>query len=369
MATEQQGLDDIDPWAPRRNPDLVGHEGVLSALVQAAQGGRLPHAVLVGGRAGIGKATLAFRFARWLLAETPEAAPGLFDLKPGGRLCHLDPDHPTFRRVSASSHADLLTIERGYDPKRKKMRGEIVVDDTRAVAQFLRHTAGEGGWRVVIVDSADDMNRNAANALLKILEEPPPRALLLLICHAPGRLLPTIRSRCRSFLLHPLAEADVIRLLAQHRPALGTVERDALARLADGSIGTALMLADTGGLDLYRGIITLLGTLPRTDGALVHQVGDQLARADGDAAWDSFTDLLLDALGRMVAGAASGTSRAVLAEERAIFDRLAASLPLDRWIALIDGLRTLYGRGDAVNLDRKQMLLETVGMIEGALGR
>src|SRR5205814_6509761 len=160
-------------------------------LVEA---GRLPHAILLSGPRGIGKATFAFRLARFLLAGPEDLPAEMFGETEKGGLA-IDSESGVFRRVASGGHADLLTVERAYDPRRRRMRGEIVVGDTREISAFLRLTPAEGGWRVVIVDGADEMNRNAANALLKILEEPPQRALLLLVAHSPGRLLPTIRSR------------------------------------------------------------------------------------------------------------------------------------------------------------------------------
>ena len=191
--------------APRENPSLSGHEPAEKELLSAFASGRLPHGLLITGPHGVGKATLAFRFARFLLSQgAAPSAGGLFAPAVPSSLA-LPPEHPVFRRVASSGHADLLTVERGIDPKRKRERTEIVVDDTRAIAAFLRLTPAEGGWRIVVVDTADEMNRNAANAVLKILEEPPSRALLILVSDNPGRLLPTIRSRCRRLPLRQAA--------------------------------------------------------------------------------------------------------------------------------------------------------------------
>src|SRR5438034_4587944 len=207
--------------APRANPDLVGHETAERELRRLEEAGRLPHALLLSGPRGIGKATLAFRFARFVLASGGgEGALGALFGEADATGLAIEPESGTFRRVASGGHADLLTVERAYDPRRRRVRGEIIVENTREIGAFLRLTPAEGGWRVVIVDGADEMNRNAANALLKILEEPPRRALLLLVAHSPGRLLPTIRSRCRRFPLLPLPEATVAALLARYRPEL-----------------------------------------------------------------------------------------------------------------------------------------------------
>jgi len=169
---------------PRANPDLLGHQAAETELRRLFDSGRMPHALLLSGPRGIGKATLAFRLARFALAQGAgeEAGPSLFG-EDGGAGLAIPSDSGVFRRIASGGHADLLTVERAYDPRRRRMRGEIVVGDTREISTFLRLTPAEGGWRVVIVDGADEMNRNAANALLKILEEPPQRALLLLIAH------------------------------------------------------------------------------------------------------------------------------------------------------------------------------------------
>ena len=342
---------------PRENPSLSGHEAAEQVLLKAFTSGRLPHGLLVTGPHGIGKATLAYRFARFLLSQEGDGGGGLFAPTVPSSLA-LPPDHPVFRRVASNGHADLLTVERGIDPKRKRERTEIVVDDTRAIAGFLRLTPAEGGWRIVIVDTADEMNRNAANALLKVLEEPPRGALLLLVCHAPGRLLPTIRSRCRKLYLQPLAADEVVRLLLEHRPELSGEDALTLARMADGSIGRALELADAEGLVLYREMVGLLDSLPRLDGVRLHRLADAVARGEAEELYRTLTDLLVDFLARMVAGAAEGGVREVMPGEGALMRRMAGFGRLDQWVEVWENLRALFGRADAVNLDRKQVVLD-----------
>src|SRR6516225_10538730 len=216
--------------APRANPDLVGRESAERELRRLVEAGRLPHAILLSGPRGIGKATLAFRFARFLLAKGDDATKAAAE-----SALAIDQESGVFHRVASGGHADLLTVERAYDPRRRRLRGEIVVEDAREITSFFRLTAAEEGWRIVIVDGAEEMNRSAANALLKILEEPPRQALLLLISHSPGLLLPTIRSRCRRFPLDPLARALVTRRLRHYRPELGQSEAEGLAALSEGA--------------------------------------------------------------------------------------------------------------------------------------
>src|ERR1700757_457790 len=164
---------------PHENPELIGQAAAEGSLLDAARSGRMAHAWLLAGPRGVGKATLAFRFARFLLAGSEAEAGGLFGSGP--QTLAIDPGHPVFRRVASGAHPDLRVVARGVNPKTGRLRSEIVVDDIREAIGFLRLTPSEGGWRVVIVDGAEDMNRNAANALLKVLEEPPARAILLLV--------------------------------------------------------------------------------------------------------------------------------------------------------------------------------------------
>jgi len=348
---------------PRENPMLLGHETAEAALLQAYGSGRLPHAWLISGPRGIGKATLAYRFARFLLAE--KEGPALFAPTPSSLA--LPAEHPIFRRVASGGHADLLVVERSLDPRRKKLRSEIVVDDTRAIASFLRLTPAEGSWRVVVVDGADLMNRNAANALLKILEEPPKRAALLLVSDNPGRLLPTIRSRCRILALKPLAEATVQAALERFRPDLGSDDRAILVRLAEGSIGRALDLAAGDGLALYRSLVALLERLPELDGAALHALADRLQRGEGEEGFRLVAELLPGWLARMVALAAGGAAEAgALPGEALAMRRLAARRGLDQWVEVWEKLTHLFAQADSVALDRKQVVLNAFFALEDA---
>ena len=367
---------------PRANPYLAGHEAAEAALLEAHGQGRLPHALVLGGPRGIGKATLAFRLARFLLAQG-RGGPDLFGAAPPSSLTVAE-DNPVFSRVASGGHADLLTIERGINPNKWKkrdpppdadarkrvLRDEIVVDDTREVANFLRLTPAEGGWRIVIVDSADDMNRNAANALLKILEEPPRRSLLLLVSHTPGRLLPTIRSRCRKLALKPLPEAEIVRLIGHYRPDIADGDARALARLAPGSIGRALDLAASGGLDLYRALLKLLNPLPELDAAALHALADKLARAEAEDSYRTVTELMTQWLARMIRTAAHGTEEHAEGEivrgEREGMRRLAACRSLDQWVEVWEKITRLFAQADGLNLDRKQVVLGAFLTLEGA---
>lgn len=350
---------------PRENPALLGHENAERELRWLVELGRLPHAILLSGPRGIGKATLAFRLARFLLAGPEDVPAEMFGETETGGLS-VDPESGVFRRVASGGHADLHTVERTYDPRRRRLRSDIVVEDTRAIAGFFRLTAAEEGWRIVIIDGAEEMNRNAANALLKILEEPPRRGLLLLVSHSPGRLLPTIRSRCRHFPLAPLGRLLVLQLLGQYRPELARPEAEALAGLAEGSIGRAIELAEAGGLALYRSILGILAQVPRIEVAELHAFADKLARSDAEEAYRACQELLSQFLAKMALRAAGRPFEPdeLIAGEGEVMQRLAARADPARWADLRDRIGRDFANTDQLNLDRKQAILGAFFAVE-----
>ncbi|HEY7577823.1 MAG TPA: DNA polymerase III subunit delta' [Acetobacteraceae bacterium] len=328
---------------PRANPQLLGHETAEATLLDAMRSGRLHHAWLITGPDGTGKATLAYRFARRLLAGMPV-----------DNSLALDPDHPVFRRVAAGAHADLHTVELAYDERRRRMRTQIAVEDVRGISAFMGLTPAEGGWRVAIVDGADQMNQSSANALLKILEEPPQRAILLLVCAAPGRLLATIRSRCRRLRLAPLPPETMERLLAGYLPDLSPDQRGRLATLAEGSPGRALMLAQQEGLAIAGLVNEVLAALPALKLQRAYAVADALAR--GDTAFSNFMDLLRAAIAASVRDVARGRG-----DEEQL--RLVASRPLDAWGDVWHALTLLQDETERFNLDKRQAVVASLGML------
>ena len=288
---------------------------------EAARSGRLHHAWLIAGAAGIGKATLAFRFARALLAGFP------------GDGLDVPPAHPVFRRVAHGTHADLALLERAWDDRRKRVRTEIVADDVRAIGGFLSLTPAEGGWRVVVVDGAEHLNRSAANAMLKLLEEPPSRAILLLVSAAPGRLLPTIRSRCRTLRLAPLGEAAVADALGTLLPGTDAATRQRLAAGAAGSPGRAIGAASPEHARMQAEVERVLA-----DEADAIALADRVARAEDGLGM--FADLLRCGL--------EARARAFAATDPAGAARDAAS-----------SLRVgaLRDEAERFNLDRRQTVL------------
>jgi DNA polymerase-3 subunit delta' len=332
---------------PRANPLLLGQEAAEATLLEAMRANRLHHAWLITGPDGVGKATLAYRFARFLLSG-----------RPGADSLYLDPAHPTFRRVAVGSHADLSVTERGYDPQRRRMRTQIAVDDVRKINAFMALTPAEGGWRVAVVDGAEDLNQASANALLKILEEPPQRAMLLLVCAAPGRLLPTIRSRCRRLRLAPLPEPPMQRLLAEYLPDLDPEARLRLAALAEGSPGRALLLAEEEGLKAAGLVARVLADLPNLPASRALDVADALGRSD--TGFSTFMDLLRTDLAAAVRDSVRGQAGPEML-------RLVGLRPLDAWGEVWQGLTRLQDETERFALDKRQALIEGLGLLSGRM--
>ena len=352
---------------PLESSDLYGHQAAEQALLEAFHRGRLPHAWLIGGPPGIGKSTLAYRFARFLLSAPDSLQTSLLTPRPAESLA-ISPDHPTFRRVAAEGHADLLAIRREPDPKSGRLPKDLPVDAIRRVAPFLSLTAAEGGWRVVIVEDAHTLNRSGANALLKILEEPPEQSVIVLVADNPGAMLPTIRSRCRALTLDPLPETVVVDFLASRLPTERADEGPILAKLADGSIGRAVALARTDALDTYRDLLALLAQLPTLDWQTVHRFGDSLGPVANEQSYRQTTELLTWWLGRLVRSLARGTlPPPIIEEEATLIQRLTQLAGLDRWLAVWEKTGRLFDRTDAANLDRKQTIVQTFLALEATV--
>ena len=288
MARDDSADDDLDEAPqPRAATILCGHALAEAALLAAYRSGRIPHAFLLCGPRGIGKATLAYRMARFVLAH-PD--PGARAVQAAASL-FVDPKHPVARRIAAQAQPDLLILERTLNDK-GVLRNQIAVEDVRKTVAFFGSTAGEGGWRIAIVDAVDELNRSGANALLKVLEEPPQRALLLLVSHSAARVPATLRSRCRILSLRPLGEADVAAALAAATDsAAEDAEIAAAAAAADGSVARAYSFLDAGALALRRQALDLLDRLPALDGKALHALGEALAGTD-PAPLNAFVDTI-----------------------------------------------------------------------------
>jgi DNA polymerase-3 subunit delta' len=355
---------------PRETTELVGHDAAENRLLEAWKSGRMPHAWLFTGPRGIGKATLAFRLARFALHNSTsftgeESGPSLFGetgIRPVTTGLAVVPTLPVARLVANGGQPDLLVIERSINPKTKTLRRDILAEDVASLSAFLRLTPAGSGWRVVIVDSVDDMNRNAANAMLKLLEEPPKRALLILVSHAPGRLLPTILSRCRKLHLSPLRDQDVRALLNMFEPNMTQGLASMATQLAEGSIGRALEIASNEGTTVLRDAVRMLDGAPPVDRKRLHEACDIWVRRgkgeDGDPL-PKRMGLLLWWLGQGVRRLAAGqpaTTETILGEAK-VFNALVGRFGLAGCCERLERAEHTLQRGTALNLDRKQMVM------------
>ena len=329
---------------PRMTSELFGHAEDEQTLLDAYRGGRIPHAWLIGGESGIGKATLTYRMARFVLAYPDPALPAVQK----AQSLAVPADHSTARRIAGQAHSDLLVLERVVNEKTGKLFTVTRVEDVRRTVPFFGSTAGEGGWRVAIVDPLEDLNRSGENALLKVLEEPPPRALLLLVSHAPGRVLPTIRSRCRTLILRPLVAEDIVRAMGAAIRENGSADETlAAAGAADGSVGRALALLETDALELRQQVNGLLDRLPALDPRALHALGDEIAgtQAETLAAFMDAVNAWLSA--RLRSGPQDASRLARVAEV---------------WAAVNSAAR----EAEAYNLDRKPLVFSIFGRLAEA---
>lgn len=339
MNGEQPGLLE-GAIPPETNTALFGHDTAQNFLANAYRSGRMHHAILIEGAEGIGKATLAYRFAHHVLSHPdPLNAPD--------HIADPDPSDTVSRQIAGGASHNVLHLARPVDEKTGKVKSVITVDEVRRAGKFFTQTSGTGNWRIAIIDPADDLNRNAANAILKILEEPPKRSLFLVLSHTPGRLLPTIRSRCLSLRLHPLSPADLDRALAHLGAAAG--ETDSIVELSEGSVARALLLRNYGGVDIAEAFVDILERGRLNDREPIYKLAETLAARDRDVAYQFFTELAVD------------RTQAMAREAGATGDLIEA----DRLARLSSALKEHFATAAAYNLDRKQTVLHAFSLFFG----
>jgi DNA polymerase III subunit delta' len=271
---------------PRETERLFGHAESEQRFLQAYQSGRMPHAWLLSGPEGIGKASFAYRAARFLLSH-PD---GRSDTVQRARTLDSPLDSVVGRRVLAQSHGGLTVVRREIESGKKTIPTEIKVDQIRRLIQFFETTSGEEGWRIAIIDTLDEVNRSGANALLKLIEEPPERSLFLMVTHAPGRLLPTIRSRCRVLPFKPLQEEDILKAINDQPEHADPSRAREAARHAHGSVREALSLLDPSTLATIAHVETLLGRLPTLDRSEILEMADGLTGRDKTGQYETVID-------------------------------------------------------------------------------
>jgi DNA polymerase-3 subunit delta' len=291
---------------PRETMGFAGHATAERTFLDGYRAGRMPHAWIIGGPEGVGKATLAWRVARFLLANPDPHSASV----QRAQTLDVDPACAAARQIAALSSSDIALLRRQWNEKVKKLYTEIRVDEVRVAMRIFQHAAGGSGWRIAIIDSADELNRNAANALLKIIEEPPARSLFLLIAHRPGRILPTIRSRCRLLMLEPLSDQDVVGAMAALNLDHSRDQVERAASRAGGSVKEALRLLESESGRFDDKIRNVLKRLPQVDWQEIHALGDAVAGRDNEAAYESLMANVFSFLDRSVReGAERGPAR------------------------------------------------------------
>ena len=325
------------PPHPRETFDWLG-EDAERAFVDALTRGRLHHAWLLTGPEGVGKATFAYRAARRLLGAAPDPASGQLGAAPAD---------PVSRQIMARAHPDLLVLQR--DTEDGKPRRLIPVDEARELGAFFTKSPAAAPWRVAIIDAADDLNDSAANAILKTLEEPPERGVLLMVSHTPGRLMATLRSRCRRLGFKPPAAHLALRWLSE-RGALDPETAAVYLEIAGGAPGGAWRLAREAGLEMDAAAIELLRSLPGGDGAHLPGLADRFRATAGAGLFQLFFNRL---------GVRAQEKARSLASSRALL------LDADRWAEAAAMLAKIAARAEAVNLDRGDALHTAVGLLRG----
>lgn len=364
---------------PRETPRLYGQEAAEAAFLTAYNSDRLHHAWMLTGPRGVGKATLAWRIARFLLATPPVAEDGLFGAPPAPDTLDIAEDHPVWSRTRALSEPGLHLIRRGRpgrdDSDREKARkdgrraAEILVHEVRQLGRFINLSQAEGGRRVVIVDAADELRDSAANALLKMLEEPPARTVFLLVTHQPSRLLPTIRSRCRTLRLAPLGAGDMAAALAQTGTDLPE-NAEGLATLAAGSVGAALRLVHLDGLALYGELVAILDSLPRLDRPRALALAEKAAQPKQGERFELLLDLIDVVIARLSRAGALGRPPApeAVPGEAAMLARLSPDAAAARgWAEAAARITDRTRHGRAVNLDPAALVLDTVFKMQSSV--
>ncbi len=337
------------PGHPRWAPGVVGHARVLQEFRTCLAGGRVPHAWLLAGPRGVGKATFAYQAAIGIFAN---------GMDPEGHR-EVPPDHPARRRVTAGSHGDLLVVERGTDDT-GKARG-IAVESVRALHEFFGLTSAEAGWRIAIIDALDELSLQGQNALLKVVEEPPPRTLLFLIAHTARTVPATILSRCRRLPFAGLSVQDCATVLERALPEQTPVERAGFARLANGAPGVAVSLADADALKLFGDITTFheSGSVGNVEQA--HELSEQFVRMPGSERFPTFVAAYKTWIHRLAIRLAAGGSALgddIVDNESSVQERYGQSLGLAGVLALWNDVGRIADAAMHAHLDRKQAVLD-----------
>lgn len=353
---------------PREAVRCLGHENVEQTLLSLINSGAMPHALIFSGQKGIGKSTMAYRLTRYLLKHgTPDTAQdSMFDDAPTeAKSLDVAADDPTFSKVVSGGHPDLLTIERPMDAKKGTRKNNVDVETARKVAPFLRMTASNGGWRVVVIDDADTMNRNAQNAMLKILEEPPKNAILILITHRLGAMIPTIRSRCRVLNFDPLPDDILANLMEKEvGGSLSSEQRTLLNNMSGGSIGVARKIIESNGLETTETIIELFKKWPDFNWVDIHHLSDQAGRAGQNDNFPNIEKSFLWVVENFIFTLANPTQQLPNAIAGQEFQRIRQSKNVQEWLDILEALKAHFNQFNYQNLDKRQGVLGAFSLLK-----
>ena len=363
LTLDETGAVPAGEMLPKDNPLCLGHHIQEEGILKLYNADKMPHALIFAGAEGIGKLTFAYRTARFLLAQditdpNQDALFGPAEPEPASTM-EIAPDHPTFRRIAAGGHSDFKIVDRLYDDAKGRKKDSVEVAEIRKVAPFLRMTAAEGGWRVVIINDADTMNRSSQNAILKILEEPPDNTLLILAAHRLGALIPTIRSRARVINFQPLSLEDFQVLLQRQGHHLGQSELQALYTLSESSIGRALDLIDQGGLDVMGKVITMFEDYPEWKYSQIHVVAEDLARPNNSHGFMMFQNVMLWIARQLTIAKARGRNLpSGPLSSLDLFDTVIQNSSLEGLMRLCDILQDHFETVNRGNLEKRQAVLK-----------
>lgn len=359
--------------APREMSYLHDHKAVEESIIRMIGSHTLPHGLIFAGMKGIGKATFAHRLAKYLVSlpvqdHDPNQNALFGDDLPAAQAApppNLDTvlDDKNVRLYLAGAHPDCLTIEPAFDSTGTTKKSSVDVDEVRKITPFLRKTSSNGGWRIVIVDDADTMNRNAQNAILKILEEPPAKTLIILIAHRAGNLIPTIRSRTRTITFQPLNN-DTIKTLLQNAEIPPPADQlETLASIAGGSIGKALEMHEEEGMETLTTILDILAPMPQWNWDKIHKTADNFTRKGAEKSWLQFQSILTDIFKTLCQCKAKETPLPPYLAKSEPLQKLMQTQSLPQILAINDALESHFNRGNFANLDKKSILLQAMALI------
>lgn len=364
---EEEGL-----IPPSQSLLCLGHEDVEQKLLAEYNAGKLPHALIFAGPNGIGKATFAYRFARFLLSR-PASADNPTDSLFGDdeatsdtpQNMDISEDNPVLPRIASGGHPDFRTLSRRIDEKTGKMRTTLDIEEIREIPQFMRMTPAEGGWRIMLVDEAETMNRFSQNALLKILEEPPAKSLLILVTRSAGALIPTIRSRSRVYPFNTLGDNDMEILLNKLDPVMPSSDKSLLKAISGGQIGVAQRYYESDSLKFVSQLVASLGDYPKLNWDTIYALSSQLGQKGQDDHYACFRDSFLWLLSGLVRAKAHGAVTPDLGIDTAALKRLYESRSLTDLLTLHDTMQQHFRESDQSFLDRRQTVLNSYFKITG----